>query len=365
MIQAENGDCFILEFGNESDPKYILIDGGPRYIYENHLKAELEDIKSKGGKLDLIIVSHVDEDHIYGILDLFVNLRKQLLDDKPRTIQVDAIWHNSFRKTIDPNNYIINELDESSKLSSFGSQTYAISNYACYSLKQGNQLTSIIEKHDVPINPQSSDQSISVETIPKEISNKNVKIRVVGPTKKNIKKLRDEWLKWLKKPKKDKPSDNPYFKAMGDRRYVNLSSIMILAEEENGKRILLTGDGRGDHLIEGLRETGLLDQNDEIHVDVLKLPHHGSEENVSREFFDKIQAKTYIVSANGKNNNPDLSTLKWLVESAKDRGEDINIFVTNETDSTKELVKEYPPTENGYTLEIMEKGVSSAILKIY
>jgi hypothetical protein len=42
----------------------------------------------------------------------------------------------------------------------------------------------------------------------------------------------------------------PFIAAMADRSIPNLSSIMILAEADEGKKILFTGDGRGDHLLQ-------------------------------------------------------------------------------------------------------------------
>jgi hypothetical protein len=57
--------------------------------------------------------------------------------------------------------------------------------------------------------------------------------------------------------------------AMADNSIPNLSSIMLLAKAD-GKTILFTGDVRGDHLIQGLNQTGLLDTEGKIHVDVLK-----------------------------------------------------------------------------------------------
>ena len=44
-----------------------------------------------------------------------------------------------------------------------------------------------------------------------------------------------------------------------DRSVFNLSSIVILAEFKR-KRMLLTGDARGDDILAGLRSSGLLDR---------------------------------------------------------------------------------------------------------
>jgi beta-lactamase superfamily II metal-dependent hydrolase len=51
-----------------------------------------------------------------------------------------------------------------------------------------------------------------------------------------------------------------------DKSVHNLSSIVVLVESQ-GKRILLTGDGRGDHTLEGLKAAKLL-KSGKLRVDV-------------------------------------------------------------------------------------------------
>ena len=82
-----------------------------------------------------------------------------------------------------------------------------------------------------------------------------------------------------------------------DSSVYNLSSIVVLARAKR-KTMLLTGDARGDDVLAGLREAGLL-RRSPLHVDVLKLPHHGSDRNVETDFFRKIVADHYVVSADG------------------------------------------------------------------
>jgi glyoxylase-like metal-dependent hydrolase (beta-lactamase superfamily II) len=95
-------DCFLLEFGEETDPRYILVDGGPGTIYEPHLKPVLTSIAGQGGGLDLIVVSHVDRDHVLGLLDLMADLRTDRESGRTEFIGVDGIWHNAFDESIDP-----------------------------------------------------------------------------------------------------------------------------------------------------------------------------------------------------------------------------------------------------------------------
>jgi beta-lactamase superfamily II metal-dependent hydrolase len=148
-----------------------------------------------------------------------------------------------------------------------------------------------------------------------------------------------------------------------DQSVPNLSSIMFLAEAE-GNTILLTGDGRGDHLLDGLDQAGLLDAEGRLHVDVLKVPHHGSSRNATRAFFQTVTADAYVVSANGRHDNPDLQVLRWIVESAKEQERRIEVFATNATDSTRRLLVECEPEAYGYRLSTMAPGEHSMVLQV-
>jgi hypothetical protein len=99
--------------------------------------------------------------------------------------------------------------------------------------------------------------------------------------------------------------------------------------------MLLTGDARGDKIIAGLRDAGYLSgaADEHLHVDILKVPHHGSDRNVKREFFEKISADVYIVSGDGKHANPDRSTFEWIIESRRPQ-DDFRIVTTYGIDET-------------------------------
>src|SRR4030095_12657385 len=107
-----------------------------------------------------------------------------------------------------------------------------------------------------------------------------LKLTVLGPVKERILKLQEEWNEVLKKKglatdKKGKA----LAAAFVDESVFNLSSIVVLAEAGK-KTMLLTGDGRGDDILNALKSGGLL-KGGKIHVDILKLPHHGSDRNVA------------------------------------------------------------------------------------
>jgi hypothetical protein len=140
--------------------------------------------------------------------------------------------------------------------------------------------------------------------------------------------------------------------ANSDISVPNLSSIMFLAKADN-RTMLFTGDGRSDHLLNGLTQTGLLDAEGRMHVNVLKLPHHGSDRNITRKFFRNITADTYIASANGRDGNPDLATLIWIIEAAKKQHRQVEFVFTNLTPSVEKILYEYPANQYGYSIKVL------------
>jgi hypothetical protein len=150
-------------------------------------------------------------------------------------------------------------------------------------------------------------------------------LRVVGPSEENVELLRRDWAKKVAGILRKKPADPAAVVAdYVDKSPYNLSSLVILAACE-GKTMLLTGDGRGDHTLAELKKAGLLTRG-KLRVDLLKLPHHGSSRNVDQDYFDTIQARHYVISADGNYSNPDVETLEMI--SASRRDNDFSIYLT-------------------------------------
>jgi hypothetical protein len=79
-----------------------------------------------------------------------------------------------------------------------------------------------------------------------------------------------------------------------------------------GKTILLTGDALGSKVTDVLQERGMTSAAAPLKVDVLKMPHHGSDRNVTPEFFRLIKADHYVFCGDGSHGNPERSTLEML-----------------------------------------------------
>src|SRR6185312_11229170 len=140
-----------------------------------------------------------------------------------------------------------------------------------------------------------------------------------------------------------------------DNSVPNLASIMFLAEIKN-RKILFTGDGLGRDVIDQLSKNKMLDKNGKFYVDVLKVPHHGSERNTSIEFFKTVIAEYYIISANGRDDNPSLNTLRWIIESGKTGKRPKKIILTNMTPNVRKILEEYNQVNFNYTSIILEKN---------
>ena len=151
---------------------------------------------------------------------------------------------------------------------------------------------------------------------------------ILGPHDAQLQKLDEEW----QRSEKTHPAD-PAAQAADylNRTAPNLSSIVLLLEaaRANGAspvRVLLTGDAGGDHILESLDKTGV-GPGGRIHVDLLKVQHHGSNHSTTQDFFERVTADRYVISGNGKHGIPHGDALEWL--SAARRGQPYTVYMTN------------------------------------
>jgi hypothetical protein len=310
----------------------------------------------------LAVLSHVDNDHLTGLLDLLRELRKQRAQGTQETVGIDALWHNAFGQTlgsgtdIEPRLYA---LAEGSGATPPMSQMMT----TVQGITGGHELRLHAIALGIDINAGFRRGVVVAEDQQPLREIDNLRLHIVGPAKASLEELKREWQAWLEQSEASLTVGDPFVLGQADRSIPNLSSIAVLADADD-RTILFAGDSRGDHLLQGLQQAGLLDAGGCLHVDVFKLPHHGSARSISRSFLQKITADKYVLSANGRDDHPDLATLIWIVESARLRRQPVEIVVTNETLSTTRLVKDYVPHLYGYRLTLMEKGVHVMTLPV-
>jgi hypothetical protein len=341
IVQAAFGDALLLEYGDAAQPRFALIDGGPMDVYQAHLKPVARKWVTDHGQLDLAVLSHVDNDHVVGLLDLFQDLSARQQAGKPR-MAIGALWHNAF-VAAEGRGLDAGALQAVAEAAPEVADVADAANAMTKGFKEGDRLHAVAEDLGVPVNPDFAERLVLAEEAgPRRLG--TLDVWVIGPTAQALEKLRRDWQEWVKKQQAKE--------IRKDQSVPNLSSIMLLVASE-GKRVLLPGDGRGDEIMAGLKASGAWQSGDVFHVDVLKLPHHGSARNVSPEFFRQVTADRYVICADGTNGNPDPATLTWLIDAAQEGGRKIEIIATSKTPSLEALVAERPPRKNGYTLRVM------------
>lgn len=86
MLPAAHGDCLWIEYGTGQEVHRILIDGGPAHTYPA-LRERILHLPVDARHFDLLVITHIDADHIEGVLRL-------LLDAGSLGCRFDRIWFN-------------------------------------------------------------------------------------------------------------------------------------------------------------------------------------------------------------------------------------------------------------------------------
>jgi CHAT domain len=286
MLPAENGDCLWIEYGDPAHPHRIVIDCGAESTADI-LAGRLKEIETP---LKLFVLTHIDADHINGVLPLFA--------DHAAVVRCEDIWFNGWRQV---NRFL--------------------------SVKQGEQFSDLLEKRKLPWNrAMSSPDSkfpapvvITGEPLPTFDLPDGMRLTVLSPGADQLRRLGGDWRKALLALRPEKamlgrkrpPPPVTNFNAFNleplastetrkDSSIPNGSSIAVLAEFD-GCAALLTGDAHADVLVKSIQqlqhERGLDGQK--LKLDALKLSHHGSGNATTIPLLQAIDCPRYLVSSNG------------------------------------------------------------------
>jgi hypothetical protein len=324
-LPAKHGDCLILHFGESGQPQLILIDGGPSGVYKDALRPRLDSLASRLSPDDpleiaVVMVSHIDDDHIRGILDLSFRLIENRATGIP--FDVRTLWLNAFDDLVgnDAQELAagVSELPAQVAQAGVAGATWTGEAQAVVaSVPQGRDLRNNASGLGWKRNDAFEKFVLAPPTGGSQITLGQLTLTVVCPRLPQLQALQEEWKKKLLELANAKPADVAGLAADIDKSVYNMSSIVCLAELA-GKRILLTGDAVGANILDGLSAADKLDADGKIRVDVLKLPHHGSDRNVDEKFFESIIARHYVVSGDGKYNNPEPDTFRLISASRPD-----------------------------------------------
>jgi len=287
FLQAGGGDAILVS----TDHKNILIDGGTAYKF---IKQPLKNLKEKNQHLDLVVLTHTDDDHIKGLLGL--------LEDKSNLRSlIKRIWFNFFPNA---NIYLSDKKSD---------QTSA---------KQGIRFDKFVHQMQEENYSLIYEDHISIEKFdsPMNLFSK-VEITLLSPNEDKLQKLYKEYKKELSKSKTSaKCSDYRYTieelakrKHKEDDSVANGSSIAFLLTYQKNFNFLLLADAHIDVIVNSLMNLEH-SKNNRLKLNFVKLSHHGSKYNLNQDFLDIIDTDTFIISTNGKaHSHPDKETLSKII----------------------------------------------------
>lgn len=344
MYPASNGDAFLISAAGSN----VLVDGGYTQTFDDHISRDLRDLSRRGERLDLLIASHIDADHISGLIR-FLSVNGS--STAPQIVSIDNIWHNSLRSLtgandaeIEPSNREILKAIRQRGHPAQSAPGVGGPGPIEISARQGSSLASLIHGNGYRWNLGDGTASIALNhTHLYSLPSGN--IRVIGPTRERL----DGLLKWWKgrlrqmgytgpmgtadviddafefmcehAPESTAPQPAPLSAGIRkpldevyqpDTSVTNGSSIAMIVEL-GGARILMLADAWAEDAFQALRTLQL--QGCSMVFDAIKVSHHGSLRNTSPELLQLVDAPTYLVSSNGiSHDHPDIEVLAAIVD---------------------------------------------------
>jgi len=304
-LPAGHGDSLLVIYGDPDALHYLLIDGGPYYFYANKSKKEigkrqtlshrLGDLARGGVELELMVVTHIDSDHIEALV--------KWIGSQPKTLPVQDIWFNG-RQHLEP---------------------------GWLGVPEGEFLGKLIVKHNLPWNQSFGGHAVvcSPDHVVEKQLDSGMKLTILSPTIEDLGRLKKEWDDVLVQEKLDTDDPQailerleghkrlrPEAKPLGwlgekvnvdrlaeaefdeDTTVPNGSSIAFLAEFED-KAVLFTGDAHPTTLVNGIQQLLQSRHLSRLALDAFKIPHHGSKNNLNRELLQLLECRRYLISTNG------------------------------------------------------------------
>lgn len=299
IFPAGDGDCFVCEFDVDGKPFRLMVDGGVSKTYEKQTKTWLKNLN---GDVDLAVVTHIDDDHIGGMVSI--------LSDDDTHAKIKAILFNGYKHLPTP-----------VKGQSFG-------------VKKAEELTALIEQRKIPWNELFNRDAVKVNDdgsariVP---LGANAALTILSPGVPELIDLRRDWddgLVELERRSQAKAEKSRLRQTFGginiaalakkelysmDRSSTNASSIAFLLNA-GGSKILFAGDALAEVMCASWSSAGYDVQD----IDIFKVSHHGSSKNTTEELLRLFPANRYVISTSGEgHSHPDSETLARIITYGK------------------------------------------------
>ncbi|MBQ0930026.1 ComEC/Rec2 family competence protein [Ideonella alba] len=313
MLPALHGDALLLRWHDGRRPRQLLVDGGPIGAY-GALRAAIDALP--GQRLELVVLSHVDTDHVDGLLRLFA-------EPTPWPFSVADVWFNGWTHLI--------EAGAQERLGG----------------KQGEFFAALIQQRLPPDtwNRAFGGHAVRVPAtgaLPEVTLPGGLKLTLLSPTDEGLVALHRAWRTDLKGQVVPGDFDSAWAALATQSRYLpeagllgggattrpagstrldaapaNGSSIAFLAEF--GRRsALLLADAHAPVVCASIRRLLATRGQSRLRVDAMKLAHHGSRGNTTAELMALVECPRYLVSTNGDLfGHPDEEALACILASSQ------------------------------------------------
>ncbi|MBY0276080.1 MBL fold metallo-hydrolase [Candidatus Binatia bacterium] len=338
MLPADEGDALWIEYG-VNPVRYVLIDCGRKLAY----REVVARIAASNLRLELLVLTHVDADHITGAVPL-------LQDARFGADRVKDVWFNGW--------YHLNDLPWDHPDRAPG----------VLDARQGEFFGALLRDRGYSWNGAFRRTPVVVPDqgpLPRIELDGGMVLTLLGPTTEKLRDMRRRWEADLGAAAAEKRIDpGDYERALeilgSDKRSgpdvlahrepgpivipdlleipfqpdasePNGSSISFLAEFD-GKAALFVGDAHAPQVEASIRR--LLAERREAYLtlDALKLSHHASARNTSVSLLRLLECPRYLVSTNGtRHGHPDPEALARVVDAAD---EGVELHFNYSTDRT-------------------------------
>ncbi|GAA2216425.1 hypothetical protein GCM10009850_118940 [Nonomuraea monospora] len=285
-LPAADGDCLWVEWAHRGRTRRMIVDGGRGSVLLERLHRLPEDDRH----IDLIVCTHIDVDHIDGLVALF--------GQPPPGLSVGQVWFNGRRHL---------------------RQDIA-------GPRQGDRLEVLLDRAGTPWNTAFGGGAVVVPDrgdLP-AVRFAGLTFTLLAPDRRALARLDAAWpdvLADLLPPLEgrrmtDEDAATPLADLASapytpDTTAANGSSIAFIAEHEDGGRILFAADSPAEALLNGLRRLG---EGTPVALDVCKVPHHGSARNVSTDLVSHLACDHWLFSTSGaRHAHPDRRAIARIV----------------------------------------------------
>ena len=300
MLPAVAGDCFIIKIHRNEVHQMIVIDGGMGKQCIHKLKKEISEWNSNYGPVDLFILTHVDNDHIRGLL--------QLINDSFITKEsIKLFWFNYGTKI---ENYFDSKSSDYLQVPDTSLET---------SYRQGKELQGILKSKGIEI-------IAPVLTGMYKVFDEFLRIDVISPDENDLRSfIKCKYYESENADTRTYSKINDYENSIAELNkrafsesevsITNASSIACLITYMEYK-LLFLGDAKASVVEDGLRKLGATEINP-LKIDYCKVSHHGSKFNTSNSMIAIIDCDKYLLSSNWTNGKPSKECLARIVSNSR------------------------------------------------